>query len=76
MDQNRLGSLERDMEKALHYGKLACDLSISQSCANVARMYKLGDGIPKDLDLAKYYTEKAKAMIETMRKGDNRSFTG
>lgn len=72
-----MGSLEKNMEKALHYGKLACDLNIPQSCANVARMYKLGDGIPKDPDLASQYLEKAKAMLEIMKKGSGApTYTG
>jgi cytochrome c oxidase assembly factor 7 len=72
-----MGSLEKDMEKALQYGKLACELNIPQSCANIARMYKLGDGIPKDPDLASHYLEKAKVMIEFMKKGGNNpGYTG
>lgn len=41
-------------------------------------MYKIGDGIPKDPDLAKEYLEKAKAMIDLIKKGGNSGtgFTG
>lgn len=65
------------MEKALKYGKMACELNIAQSCANVARMYKLGDGIPKDPDMANEFLERAKAIAEIMRTGTKTTdFTG
>jgi hypothetical protein len=41
VDQQRKGELERDMQKALEYGKMACDLAIPQSCANVGRFVLL-----------------------------------
>ncbi|KAI6178937.1 hypothetical protein M3Y98_00555900 [Aphelenchoides besseyi] len=41
------------------------------------KMYKIGDGIPKNPDLAKEYTEKAKAMVDVMKKGENTTgYTG
>jgi len=77
VEQHRIGQLEKNMEEAVKYGKMACDLNVAQSCANVARMYKLGDGIKKDPDLAKEYLEKAKAMVEILKGGGNTSgFTG
>ncbi|KAI6242977.1 Sel1 repeat protein [Aphelenchoides fujianensis] len=76
-EPGRIGRLERDMERALEFGKLACDLNIPQSCANVARMYKIGDGIPKNPDLAKEYADRAKAMFDVITKGETPSgFTG
>lgn len=42
------------------------------------RMYNIGDGIPKDPDQAKIYLDKAKAMMEVMKKGvpGGTGFTG
>ncbi len=40
-------------------------------------MYKLGDGVPKNLDEAHKYAEKAKEYIEALKSGDHRpDFTG
>ncbi|VDO33275.1 unnamed protein product [Haemonchus placei] len=36
-DRASLGSLERDMYKALEYGIKACEMDVFQSCVNVAR---------------------------------------
>ncbi|KAI6196743.1 hypothetical protein M3Y94_01145000 [Aphelenchoides besseyi] len=58
-EPGRIGQLERNMDLALKYGKMACDLNIPQSCANVSRMYKTGDGILKNPDLAKRVCRKS-----------------
>ncbi|KAF7637549.1 hypothetical protein Mgra_00003067 [Meloidogyne graminicola] len=43
------GSISKDAEKALEYGLIACDRgNVVQACQNVARMYYIGDDIPKD----------------------------
>ncbi|PAV89896.1 hypothetical protein WR25_15213 [Diploscapter pachys] len=77
ISRDGLGTLERDMMKSLEYGRRACEFHIPQSCINVARMYKLGDGVPKNLDEAHKYAEKAKEYIEALKSGDHRpDFTG
>uniref|UniRef100_A0A8L8Q1U6 Sel1 repeat family protein n=1 Tax=Heligmosomoides polygyrus TaxID=6339 RepID=A0A8L8Q1U6_HELPZ len=77
VERTSLGSLDRDMYKALEYGIKACELDIPQSCANVARMYKLGDGIEKNLDEAKKYVDRAKELVDAMKSTENvPGFTG
>ncbi|EYB82647.1 hypothetical protein Y032_0355g3343 [Ancylostoma ceylanicum] len=77
LDRSLLGSLDRDMYKALEYGIKACEQDIPQSCANVARMYKLGDGIEQNLDEAKKYVDKAREIMESMKRPENTpGFTG
>lgn len=77
VERTSLGSLHRDMYKALEYGIKACELDIPQSCANVARMYKLGDGIEKNLDEAKKYVDRAKELVDAMKSTENvPGFTG
>ncbi|WKX96091.1 hypothetical protein Q1695_012504 [Nippostrongylus brasiliensis] len=77
VDRTSLGSLERDMYKALEYGIKACELDIPQSCANVSRMYKLGDGIEKNVDEAKKFADKAKEILDQMKSTENvPGFTG
>ncbi|KAL6734995.1 hypothetical protein Aduo_005478 [Ancylostoma duodenale] len=77
LDRSLLGSLDRDMYKALEYGIKACEQDIPQSCANVARMYKLGDGIEQNLDEAKKYVDKAREIMESLKRSENTpGFTG
>uniref|UniRef100_A0A183CP67 Proteasome endopeptidase complex n=1 Tax=Globodera pallida TaxID=36090 RepID=A0A183CP67_GLOPA len=74
---HKMGALSRDMEKALSYGLKACDEgNIYQSCLNVSRMYRLGDGIPKDENKAKQYNARAKELHRMLKKGWNAGFTG
>ncbi|KAK6021605.1 hypothetical protein OSTOST_12718 [Ostertagia ostertagi] len=77
LDRTSLGSLDRDMYKALEYGIKACELEVPQSCANVARMYKLGDGVEKNVDEAKKYVDKAQEIVEALKSRENvPGFTG
>ncbi|KAK0422841.1 hypothetical protein QR680_007819 [Steinernema hermaphroditum] len=77
MDKTNLGSLERNMEKALEYAIRACDLDVAQSCANAGRMFKIGDGVPHDPDRAKAYLDKAKDIMENIKRRDSTTgFTG
>uniref|UniRef100_A0A7E4WD64 Cytochrome c oxidase assembly factor 7 n=1 Tax=Panagrellus redivivus TaxID=6233 RepID=A0A7E4WD64_PANRE len=72
-----LGQLQRDVEKALAYGIRACDLNVPQACANVSRMYRVGDGIPKNPDKSKEYIEKATAIVDLLRSREaTPDFTG
>ncbi|VDL81862.1 unnamed protein product [Nippostrongylus brasiliensis] len=58
VDRTSLGSLERDMYKALE-------------------MYKLGDGIEKNVDEAKKFADKAKEILDQMKSTENvPGFTG
>ncbi|VDM71763.1 unnamed protein product [Strongylus vulgaris] len=77
VDRTSLGSLDRDMYKALKYGIKACELDVPQSCANVARMYKLGDGIEQNMDQAKKYIDRAREIVEELKSRENiPAFTG
>ncbi|CAD6192586.1 unnamed protein product [Caenorhabditis auriculariae] len=70
LDRTSLGSLPRNMEKSLEYAIRACEFDVPQSCANVSRMYKLGDGVPKDLDKAKKFAERAQEIMESLKYKD------
>uniref|UniRef100_A0AC35GLF3 Uncharacterized protein n=1 Tax=Panagrolaimus sp. PS1159 TaxID=55785 RepID=A0AC35GLF3_9BILA len=75
--QKRLGQLEKNPEKALEYGIRACEMNVPQSCANVSRMFRLGDGIPKNLEKAKEYHDKASEIIELLKSRNvSAGFTG
>uniref|UniRef100_A0A1I7XYR4 Sel1 repeat family protein n=1 Tax=Steinernema glaseri TaxID=37863 RepID=A0A1I7XYR4_9BILA len=76
-EKSELGSLERNMEKALEFAIRACDLDVPQSCANAGRILKIGDGVLKDPDQAKKYLDKAKDIMDNIKKRDSTTgFTG
>jgi len=52
--------LEKDMKRAFGYAEKACDGGHMAACANLGRMYRLGDGVETNLDLANKYLEKAR----------------
>ncbi len=57
-----------NLEKALKYGLIACDLGNYHSCANVSRMYELGHGVKKDEEKSKEYRQKAKDIADSVGK--------
>uniref|UniRef100_A0A0M3I8P6 Sel1 repeat family protein n=1 Tax=Ascaris lumbricoides TaxID=6252 RepID=A0A0M3I8P6_ASCLU len=76
-DKSALGQLPRRMDLALKYGIRACDLQVPESCANVGRMYKIGDGVSKDPEKAKEYLDKAKEIMLNIKQRDAQpGFTG
>ncbi|VDN04588.1 unnamed protein product, partial [Thelazia callipaeda] len=71
-----LGNLPRNIDLALKYGIRACDFGCFQSCANVSRIYKLGDGVEHDPVKATFYLNKAKEEYKRSISGDNVDLTG
>lgn len=51
--------LKPDKSKFLEYSIKACDQNELKGCVNASIVYGKGDGVPKDLNLAKKYKEKA-----------------
>lgn len=51
--------LEKDMKKAFTLSTKACELNNFYACANVSRMYALGDGTEKNPDKSEHYRKKA-----------------
>lgn len=58
----------RDMKKAFEYALKACNMSHPQCCANVSRMYRLGEGVEQDLEKAKEYKQKTLDITESIDK--------
>jgi cytochrome c oxidase assembly factor 7 len=52
--------VEKDMKKAFGLSLRSCELGHPWSCANVSRMYTLGDGVEKNLKEAEKYKKLAK----------------
>jgi TPR repeat protein len=44
-------------QKAANYFRLSCELTNYRSCHNLATMYKLGDGVAKDMEMYQHYKD-------------------
>ncbi|KAL4130692.1 hypothetical protein QTP88_008094 [Uroleucon formosanum] len=51
--------LKPNKSKFLEYSIKACDQNELKGCVNASIVYNKGDGVPKDLDLAQKYKERA-----------------
>lgn len=51
--------LKPDKSKFLEYSIKACDQNELKGCVNASIVYQKGDGVPKDLNLAQKYKDKA-----------------
>lgn len=51
-------ALEKDMKKAFTLSTKACELKNFYACANLSKMYALGDGTEKNLDKSEHYKKK------------------
>jgi len=47
------------MSKVLEFSIKACDQNELKGCVNASIIYNKGDGVPKDLNLAQKYKERA-----------------
>jgi TPR repeat protein len=52
----------KNRQNAVEFAKKSCELGNLYGCVNASLMYKKGDGIPKDENLAKFYREKAETI--------------
>ncbi|KAK7863385.1 hypothetical protein R5R35_004349 [Gryllus longicercus] len=60
--------IEKDMSKAYKFALRACELGEMQACANVSLMYKRGEGIEKNEELAAKYRKIAEEMQDELLK--------
>ncbi|XP_006822684.2 cytochrome c oxidase assembly factor 7B-like [Saccoglossus kowalevskii] len=60
-------TVPKDMKKALDYSVKSCDLGLLFGCVNATRMYTVGDGVPKNPELAAKYKEIAKEMHKQIK---------
>ena len=58
------GTIAKDMQKALEYSLKSCELGHPWACANVSRMFRLGDGVSKDESKAREFKARAKKLQE------------
>lgn len=54
--------LEKDMKKAFSYSTRACELKNFYACANLSRMYAMGDGIEKNLQKSEQFKKKSEEL--------------
>ena len=51
--------IPKDLNKALQYAEKGCDMGNMAACSNISQMYKRGDGVEQNLELAQKYRKKA-----------------
>ncbi len=54
-----MGGVKPDLAKAVSYYRTASDLNNAQATFNLGYMHQFGEGVPKDLHLAKRFYELA-----------------
>lgn len=54
--------VEKSLEETFKYTKRACQLGNIQACGNLSALYKNGQGVEKDVVMAKRYRDIAKEM--------------
>ncbi|XP_066994110.2 cytochrome c oxidase assembly factor 7 homolog [Anabrus simplex] len=59
--------IKQDMEKAYQYALKGCELGDMHACANVSQMYRKGEGVAKNEELAEKYKKKAHEIQENHR---------
>ena len=59
--------MEKDMSKAFEYTNKACELGNIFACANLSQMYKRGEGVEKNEELADKLRAKTKEMEQQLQ---------
>lgn len=54
--------LEKDMKKAFTLSMKACELNNFYACANLSRMYAIGDGTEKNAEKSELYRKKSEEL--------------
>lgn len=54
--------LEKDMKKAFALTTKACELQNFYACANLSRMYAMGDGTEKNAEKSELYKKKSEEL--------------
>ena len=65
---------QKNSENALEAFKKGCELHNFSCCVNAMLMYKTGDGIPQDIELAKEYKKKAEDIRDHVQKDKGKHF--
>lgn len=61
-------NIAKDMKRSFEFAVKACDLDNMYACANLSVMYRNGDGVEKDLNMANKYKQKAEEIRDEMLK--------
>lgn len=62
----RHDDVAKDRPTALEYASKACELDMFQGCVNAALMCRRGEGVPKDPEREKYFSQKAMEIKKRM----------
>lgn len=60
--------LEKDMKKAFALSTKACELKNFYACANLSRMYAVGDGTEKNLEKSEQYKKKSDELSDEFQR--------
>ena len=60
----------KDMKMAFKYAETSCKNEHIVACVNLSQMYKRGDGVEKDLDLATKCAKKAKELHQSHKEAE------
>lgn len=60
--------LEKDMKKAFSLTTKACELRNYYACANLSRMYALGDGTEKNAEKSELYRKKSEELRDEINR--------
>lgn len=71
-----MDGITKDMKKAFEYALLACDGDHMYACANVSRMYRLGEGTEKDLERADKHIRKARRLYKEVSESQRPILSG
>ena len=58
--------INKDGPTALSYASKACELDLIQGCVNALIMCQRGDGVPKDIEQAKKFSQKVNELKKAM----------
>lgn len=60
--------LQKDMSKAFALSTRACELNNFFACANLSRMYAMGDGTKKNTEKSELYKKKSEELREEINR--------
>lgn len=68
--------VEKDMKKAFEYAVSACEKGHMYACANVSRMYKLGEGAEQNQELSDKYKKRARELFRDVSESQRPILSG
>lgn len=74
MEGYEKGNIVKDMKRSFEFAVKACNLDNMYACNNLSMMYRTGDGVEKNEELAKKFKTKAKELQDERLKQQQLAF--